>query len=366
MDSTASAKAPGGRRQPVLGILPGEGIGPEVVGAALRALDALESVHPIKFDRVVGNHSASHDGNLTNEETAFCRDIFDRGGVLFCGPRGGRFVYDLRRQFDLFCKLVPIRPLHALHNFTQFKPHVLRGVDILIVRDNAGGVYQGQWQDRIDPAAGRLSEHRFCYSEKQVQRIVAAAAKLAQGRRNRLHVVIKAGGVPGISQLWRDVADQVAAETKIDCEFLNVDHAAYRLIQHPNEFDVLVTPNLFGDVLGDLGAALLGSRGMSFSANFSDDGRACYQTGHGAAFDLAGSDRANPAAQILSLAMMLRESFGLDDAAMLVERAVQEVFLSGWRTDDLAMPASRSVGARQMADLIAKAVLELVEDKVSA
>jgi 3-isopropylmalate dehydrogenase len=148
---------------------------------------------------------------------------------------------------------------------------------------------------------------------------------------------------------------------KVECIFLNADHAAYRLIQHPSEFDVLVTPNLFGDLLADLAAALLGSRGMSYSFNFSDDGRAVYQTGHGAAADLAGTDRANPAAQILSLAMMLRHSFALEQEAQLVEQAVEEVFRAGWRTDDLAEPDCRRAGTRQIGELVARAVVELAD-----
>jgi 3-isopropylmalate dehydrogenase len=354
--------------QLILGILPGEGVGPEVIGAALRILDALESVGQPRFTRLTGGAigfeaDPAHDGQMTENVATFCQDIFDRGGALLCGPGRGRFVYDLRRRFDLFCKLAPIIPNPALHQVTRFKPEVLRNVNILIVRDNVAGVYQGQWAERVDPNEGRVAEHRFSYSEAQVQRIVEVGVRLAKARQRRMQVVIKVGGVPGISELWRGVSTRVAADSGVACVFLNADLAAYRLIQYPQEFDVLVAPNLMGDVLADLGAVLLGSRGLSYSGNFSGDGRAVYQTGHGAALDLAGTDRANPLAQILSLAMMLRESYGLAEGALLVEQAVNKVLQAGWRTDDLAETGCRAAGTRQMGDLIAQAIVDLAETR---
>jgi 3-isopropylmalate dehydrogenase len=357
----------------VVGILPGEGIGPEVVGAALGVLDALESVRQLKLRRLVGgpigfdahDNGGPDDGRMTEETAAFCQRVFDEGGALFCGPGGGRFVYDVRRRFDLYCKLAPIKPLGALNAAARVRPEVLEDVDIMIVRDNAAGVYQGKWSDGIDERQGRVCTHWFSYNERQVRRIAAVGARLAVARRGRMHVAIKDGGVPAISKLWRDVCEGVAAESKVECIFLNADHAAYRLIQHPREFDVLVAPNLFGDMLADLGAVLLGSRGMSYSVNFSDDGRAAYQTGHGAAADLAGTDRANPAAQILSLAMMLRHSYALDSEAQLIEQAVEDVFREGWRTDDLAEPECRRAGTRQIGELVAQAVVELADAGVS-
>jgi 3-isopropylmalate dehydrogenase len=141
--------------------------------------------------------------------------------------------------------------------------------------------------------------------------------------------------------------------------FANVDLAAYRLLQHPRELDVVVAPNLFGDVLADLGGVLLGSRGLSFSGNFAAGGASVYQTNHGAAHDLAGKDRANPVGQVLSLAMLLRESFGLAAEAALVERAVAEVYRLGFRTDDVAEAGCRAIGTREMAERIAAAVLDL-------
>jgi 3-isopropylmalate dehydrogenase len=236
------------------------------------------------------------------------------------------------------------------------RPEALSGVDILLVRDNAGGIYQGRscrWQS---PAEGRVAEHTFGYTERQVARVMEVAAQQARGRQGRLSVIIKDGGVPTVSDLWREVATEVAARHGITCSFLNLDHAAYRLIQHAAEFDVLVAPNLCGDVLGDLGAVLLGSRGLSFSGNFSADGKAVYQTNHGSAYDLVGTGRANPVGQIYSLAMLLRESFGLGDEAARIEEAIADVWRQGWRTDDIAEPGCQCASTQEITEQLVQAL----------
>lgn len=359
--------------RPVLGIFPGEGVGPEVIQASLAVLDAIESVSSTRFERLVYSSEIPVDiaigqakHGMPRDMEKFCREVFESGGALLCGPGGGRFVYDMRRRFDLFCKLTPIRPMAALRESTRLKPEVIRQVDMVLVRENAGGVYQGEWSDRTEIEHGRVAEHRFAYTERQVERIIAVGLRLAKARRGTMHVVVKDGGVPSVSKLWCDVATSLSAGTGVECILLNADHAAYRIIQHPAEFDVMVTPNLLGDLLADIGAVLLGSRGMSYSANFSSCGRAVYQTGHGGAKDLAKSDRANPAAQMLSLAMLLRESFAMADEALLIERAIDQVFASGWRTGDLLDDGNRLVGTQEMGALVAETVLSLAGAKVPA
>src|SRR5262249_27591645 len=161
---------------------------------------------------------------------------------------------------------------------------------VLIVRDNVEGIYQGRWRRWTSPAGGQVAEHTFRYTEHHVRRLVEVAARIARGRRGCMTVVVKDGGGPAVSDLWRPVAAEVASRQGVACGFLNVDHAAYRLIQHAAECDVFVTPNLCGDILADIGAVLLGSRGLSFSGNFSSNGRAVYQTNHGSAYDLVGTD----------------------------------------------------------------------------
>ncbi len=308
----------------------------------------------------------AQDGAVTEDAADFCREIFAEGGALLCGPAGGRFVYDLRMRFDLFCKLVPLVPDALLHPSNRLKTEILHGVDILVVRDNAGGIYQGSCSTRHDVEVGHVVEHRFSYNQLQVQRIVEAGARLAKIRRGRMDVVIKEGGIVAISSMWRKSAEEIAAKVGVACGFLNADYAAYRLIQAPQEFDVLVAPNMLGDILADLGAVLIGSRGLSFSGNFSTEGLGVYQTGHGAAYDLAGTDRANPVAQIHSLAMLLRESYGWRREAKLIEAAISEVWRQGWRTDDLAEPGCALAGTQQMGELIAKAVTALSGSNLSA
>ena len=211
-----------------------------------------------------------------------------------------------------------------------------------------------------------MVEHTFSYSEAQVRRIVAVASRAAAGRRGRLHVVVKDGGLPGISALWRDVSLATARDCDIDPTFINVDLAAYELIQNPAQFDVLTTPNLFGDILVDIAGVLQGSRGVTFSGNFRPDGRAVYQTNHGCAHNMAGMDVANPAGQILSLAMLLEESFGMTAAARLVEEALTRVWQQGARTADLIEAGCTILGTKAMAERVVREVFGLAEARSSA
>ena len=349
----------------LIGVLTGEGIGPEVINGALRVLSAVESVtherFRIEYGAAIGRESERQGGKaLPDEVVDFCRRIFDRGGAVLNGPGGGRYVYDLRRAFDLYCKLSPIRAANELLGAVRLKPEHVRGVDILMVRENSAGLYQGAWSNG-ERAGARVAEHSFSYCKPEVDRILWPAARLANMRRGHFTVVFKESGVPAISELWRDCALAIAEEANVRCSLLDIDHAVYRLIQHPHEFDVIAAPNLFGDVLSDLGGVLLGSRGLCYAASFSADGAAVYQTNHGAAYDLAGTDRANPVAQILSLAMLLRESLRLDAEACWIEMAVAHVWRAGWRTADIAEPEFRVIGTAEMCDRIAEAIPRFAE-----
>jgi 3-isopropylmalate dehydrogenase len=345
-----------------LGVLKGEGIGPEVIDATLRVFAAVQSVGGLQFTvkvgGIIGAESEAACGKpLSDEVTNFCREIFSVGGAILSGPGGGRFVYDLRREFDLFCKLSPLRVSDALLQDTRFKPEHLKNVDILLVRENVGGLYQGKWSDKLSPNGERSAEQSFAYTESQVRRIIEIAARIAANRRGKLSVIVKDGGVPAITALWRECATDIARVEKVELSFLNIDLAAYRLVQLPHEFDVIVAPNLFGDVLADLGGALLGSRALSFSGNFSATSSAVYQTNHGAAYDLAGKNLANPAGQMFSLAMLLRESFGLTQEAQRIENAVTEIWRDGWRTADLCSSGQRRLGTREMGELVAEKII---------
>lgn len=344
----------------LLGVLPGEGIGPEVTGAALAVLDALENRSEARFETRLGMNiefraEVGEVAPLSEAVVDFCSTLFLDGGSLLAGPGRGRFVYDLRRRFDLFCKLNPLRPAEELHAVCRLKPECVRDADVLVVRENTGGVYQGEWSAGASET-GRYATHSFTYTEPQVRRTLGAAARLAQARSGHLAVVVKAGGAPSVSALWRDLAPELTAQAGVTYECLDVDFAAYLMVQDPLRLDVVVAPNLFGDVLSDLGSVLLASRGLSFAGSFAPDGAAVYQTNHGAALDITGRDRANPVGQLFALAMLLRESFGLRREAARIERAVRMVWRDGWRTADLAEPGCRTIGTRQMGALVAERI----------
>jgi 3-isopropylmalate dehydrogenase len=240
----------------------------------------------------------------------------------------------------------------------RLRPEFLEGVDILVVRDNAAGIYQGSWHCSDAPGRGRTAHHQFQYSERDVERLIQIALELAKSRRGALAVILKDGGIPSISELWREVAVSLTASDPVRLELINIDYAAYRLIHDPRSFDVIVTPNMFGDLLIDLTGVLIGSRGMTFSGNFSAEGAAVYQTNHGAAHALAGSNRANPLGQIAALAMMLRQSFGLHTAADVIESAVARTLATRWRTEEIATHGCRVVGTRELGALVARTVAE--------
>jgi 3-isopropylmalate dehydrogenase len=352
---------------PLIGLVRGEGVGPEVIAAALEVLSAITDSDTLTIeaceDVEVGKRAEKKSGRaLPDTVINFCEGIFARGGAILHGPAGGRFVYDLRRQFDLFFK---ISPLQWTYQVQAFHPRSDEGrkLDMLIARENSGGIYQGSWQDEDDKPGNRLARHNFTYTEDQVRRFIQAAARLAKGRRGDLTVVWKESGIPSISRLWQACADEAAKQHGIQYRMVDIDLMAYRLIREPQIFDVIAAPNLFGDILADLGAALLGSRGSSFSGNYDEAGNAVYQTNHGAAFDLADTDRANPAGQMFSLAMLLRESLGLHREAAIMEEAVRSVWAEGWRTDDVPMPGTPTIGTKEMASRVAQRAGEIMESR---
>jgi 3-isopropylmalate dehydrogenase len=348
-----------------IGLLPGEGIGPEMVQAATTVLQSVECVTQERRFHIItggaiGDAAVRECGEaLSPQIRDFCCNVFSRGGAILAGAGGGRFVYDVRKHFDLFYKLNPLVPSAALDQARRFQHGHTANVDILVIRENSGGIYQGHWDEAVDEFHGRVATHRFQYSEHQVRRVLHVAAGFARKRRGELTLVHKPSGVPTVSRLWSDCARQIADEHDLRLRELEIDYACFHMIHDPWRFDVVVTPNLFGDIVADIGGVLLGSRGLCFGASYSAAGEAVYQTNHGAAHDLAGTDRANPVGQILSLAMMLRESFGLAREARLIEAAVESVWSAGTRTEDVQEPGCRIVGTREMADCIAGAVWKL-------
>jgi len=343
----------------VVGILRGEGSGPELIDAACSVLDAVAESCRLNFCVKTGGDigflSAERTGEfLTDGVAEFCREIFADGGAIMAGAAGGRFVYDMRRRFDLYYKLNPLRSYSELRDVCRIKLPA-KPLDILVVRENLQDVYQG---NSVEASCedGREILHTCVHKEKQVRAVLEVAATAAQRRRNILFVIGKTSGLPAIHSLWRACALEVAGASGVNVLLLDIDYAAYKLLQEPESFDVVVAPNCFGDILSDLGGVLAGSRGLTFGASYAADGAAVYQTNHGAAHDRAETDTANPVGQIFSMAMMLRESFSLQSAARLIEDAVQAVWRAGWRTADLTEPGCKVAGTRQFGELVAREI----------
>jgi 3-isopropylmalate dehydrogenase len=223
------------------------------------------------------------------------------------------------------------------------------------VRENLQDVYQG---DSIETSSdeGRQVLHTFVHTENQVRAVMQVAVAMAQRRKNILGVISKSSGIPAIHSLWRACALDIAGASGVEVSLLDIDYAAYKLLQQPETFDVIVAPNCFGDILSDLGGVLAGSRGVTFGASYAADRAAVYQTNHGAAHDRAETNTANPAGQIFSLAMMLRESFGLQAPARLIEDSVRAVWRARWRTADLAEPGCKITGTRQFGELVVREI----------
>jgi 3-isopropylmalate dehydrogenase len=346
---------------PLLGVIPGEGVGPEVTDAALTVLYALEGAggRAVSVERHTGPIGREAEralgGALPEQALEFCANVLGRGGAILNGPGGGRYVYELRRHLGLFLKISPIQARGALLSASPVRPERLADLDLLIVRENLGGIYQGASEEIVDASGDREVRHEVSHLESDVRRFMAAAARLARARRGSLTVVVKDAGIGAFSALWRGCGERAAASEEVSCMAIDVDLMAYLLIDRPSTFDVVAASNLFGDVLSDLAAVLLGSRGMSFSGNFTSRGEGVYQTNHGSAYDLAGQDRANPVGQILSMAMCLRESFGMAAEADACEEGIRKVWEQGLRTADLMSSGGSCVGTAELSARIAEA-----------
>ena len=234
-------------RQAVVGVLPGEGIGPEVTDVAMTVLRAVLPFTPCRFEVLYGGSIGLAAERvcrqpLSGEVIGFIRDVFDRGGHILAGAGGGRFVYDVRREFDLFCKVNPLVPSGDLRGAGLFNRSSLAGVDIMIIRENRAGVYQGDWSEERHPSAGRIARHSFSYTETQVRPIVEIAARLAASRRGELAVVTKPHGVPTVSRLWIDCARDAARLANVMIRELEIDYAAFLMVQEPWLLDVVVAP----------------------------------------------------------------------------------------------------------------------------
>src|SRR5512145_564381 len=345
-------------------LLPGDGIGPEVVTEAVRVLDVIGSRynHTFQFaERLMGGCSIDQYGtSLTDETLADCQGsdavlLGAVGGPKWDDPaardRPERGLLALRKGLGVFANLRPIKVHPALIDASPLKPERLQGVDILVLRELTGGLYFGQklrdTKDGHERAVDTLE-----YYDYEVKRIVELAFDLAKGRKKKVTSVDKANVLES-SRLWRQIATQVGKENPdVELDHMLVDTASMRLITGPAWMDVVVTENMFGDILTDEASVLAGSMGMLPSASLSETGIGLYEPIHGSAPDIAGRGIANPVGTILSAAMMLRYSMKLEEEAVAIERAVDEAITGGARTADLG----GKLTTRQMADEIIKRI----------
>ena len=352
-------------------LIPGDGIGPEIVREAVKVLDRVGEIYGHAFtykEILMGGCSIDAYGvPLTDEalETAKNSDAVLLGAVG--GNVGNSRWYDvapnlrpeagllaIRKGLGLFANIRPAYLYGELAGACPLKKEIIgNGFDMVIVRELTGGLYFGErWTKEVDGV--RTAMDSLTYNEREIRRIAVKAFEIAMKRRKKVTSVDKAN-VLDSSRLWRKVVEEVARDyPQVELSHMLVDNCAMQLVMNPGQFDVILTENMFGDILSDEASMITGSIGMLSSASLNESRFGLYEPSHGSAPDIAGKDLANPIATILSAAMMLRFSFDLDKEADAIERAVGEVLKEGWRTADLMSAGCRPAGTAKMGDLIAE------------
>jgi 3-isopropylmalate dehydrogenase len=349
--------------------LPGDGIGPEVVAEGVKALQAVAKRfgHSFTFEEgLIGLHAINETGNpLPDETISRCRTA----QAILLGAVGGPVssqakqiirpeagLLKIRKEFDLYANLRPVRIFNSLMSSSVIKPEIISGVDLLIIRELTGGLYFGQPQGRVDTPQQRRAVDTLEYSENEISRIAHTAFRMARLRRKKVTSVDKAN-VLASSRLWREVVHEVAADyPDVLCEDMLVDTCAMQLIKNPGQFDIIVTENMFGDILSDEAAMIAGSMGMLPSASLADGDFGLYEPVHGSAPDIAGQGIANPLATIMSTAMMLRFSFKLPAEAQAIDEAVARVIEDGYRCADLPGVPEKTLGTVAMGNKVAELI----------
>ena len=345
-----------------IALLPGDGIGPEIVSAAVKVLDAVGDF--TYEEHLVGGASIDENGiALTDVVLEKCR----KADAVLLGAVGGpkwdttdpdkprpeQGLLGLRKGLGLFANLRPVRPSPALVDASPLRPEIIQGTDILVVRELTGGIYFGEKKREPDSASDAC-----VYTRSEIERIARVAFEAAGRRDGRVTSVDKAN-VLETSRLWREVVTEVHADySDIALDHMLVDNAAMQLVSGPSRFDVIVTENMFGDILSDEAAMLTGSLGMLPSASLGESGPGVFEPVHGSAPDIAGTGTANPLATFLSVAMLLRDGLSADDEAARVEAAVDSALESGARTADLAGGAEAEgvVGTDEMTQAVLAAL----------
>jgi 3-isopropylmalate dehydrogenase len=357
-----------------IALIRGDGIGPEIMAEAVKVLDAVESRFGHEFictDYLAGGIAIDKYGTPMPEETIEgCRKS---DAILFAsvgGPKWDDEPWDnvntavtpsrgiqlLRQVFQLYANIRPAKANPYLESMSPLKPEYLKGTDVLVVREQCGGLYFGEPRGIIEENGVRRGINTTSYSEAEVDRIARKAFELARKRRKKVTSVDK-HNVLESSRLWREVVVRVAKDyPDVELDHLYADNAALQLVIKPQRFDVVVAGNIFGDILSDLTACYHGSLGMMPSASVGDGKFGLYEPIHGTAPDIAGKNIANPVSQILSAKMMLEYSFDLKAEAEAIDRAIEAVFEQGYRTADIYTNGCRKVSTTEMGDLIANAI----------
>ncbi len=361
----------------LIAILPGDGIGPEVMREGVKTLKLIGKRFSYNFElerALIGGAAIDKSGEpLPAKTLALCK----LSSATLLGAVGGykwdtlpsskrpeKALLALRGELSVFTNLRPIKLYKSLISASPLKKSIIgEGLNILIIRELIGGIYFGHPRGKCNLPDGTVKAvNTLSYTEMEIERIFRVAFELARGRAKKLTSVDKAD-ILETSQLWRDVGEKISKDyPDVKLNHLYIDNCAMQLIKDPYQFDVIVTGNLFGDILSDEAAMLTGSIGMLSSASLGKDKKALYEPVHGSAPDIAGKDEANPLGMIMSVALMLRHSFNLCKEAKTIEKAIEEVLDEGYRTRDIKIRNKRLVGTKKMGDLVRKQI-NLICDK---
>jgi 3-isopropylmalate dehydrogenase len=351
-----------------IAVIAGDGIGPEVVAEAEKVLKRTEELFGYKFDTehaLFGGIAIDQKGTpLPDETLAVCQ----AADAVLLGAVGGpkwdnnpketrpeTGLLGIRKALGLFSNIRPAVIFDCLKEASTLKPEVLEGTDLIVVRELTGGIYFGE-KFRRETANGQEAVDTCVYNVNEIERIARQAFEIARTRRKKLTSVDKAN-VLETSRLWRETVIRISADyPDVELDHVLVDNCAMQLLRRPSSFDVIVTENMFGDILSDEAAMLTGSIGMLSSASLGEGSFGLYEPVHGSAPDIAGQGISNPIATILSVALMFRLTFGYHDAADSIERAVKNVLDAGHRTGDIAVDKSKAIGTVAMGDLILAAM----------
>jgi 3-isopropylmalate dehydrogenase len=354
-----------------IAILPGDGVGKEVSKGAVTILQAVAELFGHKFNCVygeIGGAAIDEFGTPLPEHTL---DLCKTSDAVLLGAVGGpkwdgmpghirpeKGLLKIRKELGLYANVRPVQYYSSISDCSPLRKEVIEGADMVVVRELTGGLYFGKPSERTFQKGEASVVDTLFYQKKEIERVIRYAFEFAMTRKGKVTSVDKANVLES-SRMWRETAEEIAMEyPDVRLEHMLVDNAAMQLVKNPRQFDVIVTENMFGDILSDEASVLTGSLGMLPSASVSTQGPNLYEPIHGSAPDIAGTNAANPIAMILSAAMMLRMSFGLAEEAEAVENAVKQVLESGSRTRDIALLGNFLVTTEQMADEIKAALLD--------